>query len=215
MEETQEAVRSQYATDQNLNARAALHAQFSTNPHGWHRWVFDHLTDLPGRAGVLELGCGPADLWNTNRDRVPDGWALILSDLSQGMVDAARQKLAAWQHNTPVFEVVDAQEIPYDDAAFDGVIANHMLYHVPDRHRALEEMRRVLKPQGKLYATTVGETHMRELWELVEPYEPEILERVGQASHGFSLENGVEQLREVFTFVERYDYPDDLEVTEV
>ncbi len=214
MGENQEAVRSQYATEQNLNARIALHARFSTNPYGWHRWVFDHLMAVPAHARILELGCGPADLWNTNRDRVPAGWALTLTDFSHGMLDAAREKLQTREH-APTFEVVDAQEIPYDDAAFDSVIANHMLYHVPDRPHALKEIRRVLEPKGKLYATTVGEAHMHELWALVAPYVDDIAERVGQVSRGFTLENGAEQLEQVFASVERHDYPDDLEVTEV
>ena len=52
---------------------------------------------------------------------------------------------------------------PYDDASFDAVIANHMLFHVPDRAKALAEMRRVLRPGGKLYTSTMGETHKKTL----------------------------------------------------
>ncbi len=53
-------VQVQYRDDQNLNARIALHARFSTNPYGWQRWVFDILE----RAGLPCSSAGPgAGLW--------------------------------------------------------------------------------------------------------------------------------------------------------
>ena len=61
------------------------------------------------------------------------------------------------------FEVVDAQLIPYEKHTFNVVIANYMLYHVPDLAKALSEIRRVLQPKGRLYATTVGLNQMAEL----------------------------------------------------
>src|SRR5215467_11677974 len=60
----------QYRDDTNLNARAALHERFSVNPVGLQRWIFD-LLDLPSRAEVLEVGCGPGHLWVANLDRIP------------------------------------------------------------------------------------------------------------------------------------------------
>src|SRR5436305_15089237 len=70
------------------------------------------------------------------------------------------------------FELMDAQAIPFEDRGFDAVIANHMLYHVPDRGLALAEVRRVLKPGGRLYTSTIGGSHLRELDELVSRFEP-------------------------------------------
>jgi ubiquinone/menaquinone biosynthesis C-methylase UbiE len=46
------------------------------------------------------------------------------------------------------------------------VIANHILYHVPDQAWALAEMQRVLKPDGVVYLATNGRSHLRELHEL-------------------------------------------------
>ncbi len=207
-------VREQYRDDQNLNARIALHARFSTNPYGWSRWVFDHLVDLPEHARILELGCGPGDLWSANRARIPSGWELTLTDFSSGMVEAAHAKLE--ELDRPITtKVVDAQAIPFEAGTFDAVIANHMLYHVSDRQRALNEIRRVLQTDGTFYATTVGDQHMVQLWSLVEPFVPDIYARTGRVSRGFTLENGGDQLAEVFAHVVRYDYEDALEVTEV
>ena len=54
----------------------------------------------------------------------------------------------------------DASALPFPDASFDAVLAMHMLYHVPDPEIAVSEMARVLRPGGKLFVTTNGESDM-------------------------------------------------------
>lgn len=201
----------QYRGADNLNTRQGLHDRFSTNGYGWHRWVFDQL-DLPPQSRILELGCGPAPLWVENLARVPAGWRVILSDFSPGMVEQARQNLGSSRHPF-AFEVIDAQEIPFADGSCDGVIANHMLYHAPDRDKALSEMRRVLKPGGRLYVATNGRAHLREIWELIRAFDPHI--ELPDPELSFSLENGMAQLSPYFSQVERRRYEDALVVTEV
>jgi len=202
---------SQYKDSSNLDVRIALHQKFSTNPQGWHNWVFDQLLQLPDNANILELGCGSGVLWKENAERIPAGWDITLSDLSDGMLDSAWRNLVVTGRSFK-FERIDAQSIPYTDGTFDAVIANHMLYHVPDRKQALKEMRRVLKNDGVLFAATLGKNHMREMWDL--------LERMGNVKRysvtsAFTLENGTEQLREFFPRVELSHYPDNLRVTDV
>lgn len=203
----------QYKDAANLTARSSLHERFSTNKTGWFTWVFDQLADLPEQSRVLELGCGPAWLWRHNRDRIPTGWRVLLTDLSPGMVDQARANLSDQNAAQFDFDVIDAQAIPYGDASFDAIVANHMLYHVPDRPRAFSEIRRVLRPGGQFFAAANGQGHMAELWDMV-------LQAAG-AGRGanrsdlhFGLENGSEQLTPWFSSVERRDYPDALLVTE-
>ncbi len=201
----------QYNNAAKLNARTSIHARFSTNTYGWFRWVFDQY-DPPAGCHILELGCGSGELWRSCLDRIPAGWQMTLSDFSQGMVDQARQNLEGARPFK--FEVINAQSIPYPDGAFDAVIANHMLYHVPDRPKALAEIRRVLKPGCKLYATTIGSKHMRELYDLVERFAPgQSFDRMRIAGE-FSLETGPAQLEKVFSRVEVRRYPDSLHVTE-
>lgn len=209
-----DTLRQQYRTAANLNARIDLHRRFSANPYPWQRWVFDQLA-LPADARILELGCGPADLWRENAERIPAGWDITLTDFSEGMVAAAQQHLAetGWAFT---FKQADAQELPFVAETFDAVIANHMLYHVPDRPHAFAEIRRVLKPDGMLYAATNGERHMLELWQLLEPYIPNCYTRALEASKGFLLENGAAQLTEAgFVDVVWHDRSDALEITEV
>jgi ubiquinone/menaquinone biosynthesis C-methylase UbiE len=202
----------QYRDGSNLNARVQLHVRFSQNTYGWHPWVFDQLKASP-QARVLELGCGPGLLWSENAARIPPGWEITLSDFSPGMIAEAQHNLAS-AGRVFAFERVDAQAIPFADASFDMVIANHMLYHVPDRPRALAEIRRVLRPDGRLYATTVGETHLREIGELVQRFDPQLAFGRKLLTEGFELENGVEQLAHYFMTVDLYRYEDTLIVTE-
>ncbi len=182
----------QYRDDSNLRARMELHRRFSTSPVPWHRWVFDRL-ELADDARVLEVGCGPAELWRQNRERISDGWRITLVDLSPGMLEAARESLG------------DVQDLPFANESSDAVIANHMLYHVPDRKRALSEMARVLRRGGRVLASTNGGDHLREIKELYLHPEP----------WKFRLEDSGEELRTVFDDVELERFPDSLEVTEV
>ena len=201
----------QYRNASNLNARAQLHARFSTNPYGWLHWLFDQL-DLPPGCQVLEVGCGPGGLWLENRSRPPAGWKIVLSDLSAGMVHQARMNLRHSRHPFE-FAVLDAQAIPFPGKWFDAVIANLMLYHVPNRVQALSEIWRVLKPGGRLVASTVGEAHLRELKALVSRFGPDLASE-SSAANPFTLENGGAQLSPWFSGVTIRRYEDALEVTE-
>ena len=201
----------QYKDSSNLDARVAIHQRFSTNPYGWYSWVFDNLLTLPENAKILELGCGPGYLWKENLSRIPAGWSITLSDLSSGMLDAAWRNLVvagrAFQ-----FKEIDAQSIPFEDETFDAVIANHMLYHVPDRPKAIAEIKRVLKPGGRAFAATVGETHMKEMMEW---YARVHVNKVWESfANPFTLENGLEQLKPYFPNVTLSRYEDGLEITE-
>lgn len=201
---------TQYRTNGNLSRRLDLHRRFSANSQGWHRWVFDHLALSPA-ARILELGCGPGTLWLDNRTRVPRDWRITLSDFSPGMIDEARRQLVDVAPNIS-FEIFDAVSIPFDDGAFDAVIANHMLYHVPDLPATLGEIRRILSPGGRFYAATNGQRHMWELDELVRLHAPG--NDMPNVAERFGLENGLEHLTPWFSAVDRHDYPDSLEVTE-
>ncbi len=212
LDRQRDSIKVQYQDDRNLNARIGLHERFSTNPYGWSNWVSDHFT-FADKARILELGSGPGSLWTANRQRLSSGWRVILTDFSTGMVARARETVAEEEMHCD-FAVADAQSVPFPDAYFDSVVANHMLYHVPDRRRALLEIQRVLKPGGYLYATTVGEDHMVEIWDLLLPYIPDIHDRVYEVVRGFTLQNGSDQLAEVFKHVRSDEYPDRLQVTD-
>ncbi|HEU5375616.1 MAG TPA: class I SAM-dependent methyltransferase [Ktedonobacteraceae bacterium] len=203
-------LQKQYQDAANLNARIDLHRRFSVNPYGWQRWVFDHFK--PGEEStLLELGCGPGTLWLSNRERIPAGWQITLTDFSPGMLEEARQRLGT-EHFS--YTVADAQALPFADESLDAVIANHMLYHVPDLPQALAEVRRVLKPGGHFYASTVGREHLRELDELLSQAQLDPHWQRFKQNASFVLENGQEQLTPFFQQVTLHIYEDALEITE-
>jgi len=193
----QEYLANQYRDGTNLNARIQLHQRFSTNPYGWFRWVFDQL-DLPAQARILELGCGAGTFWLDNLDRIPPGWEVILSDFSAGMLLQAQQNLS--RHPYFAFEAIDAQSmpLPYEDEVFDSVIANHMLFHIPEKPPLFAEIRRILRPGGHFYATTIGERDLIEMAELIRKFEPDS-EHWDQMAESFTLENGAAQLSPWFS----------------
>ena len=136
---------------------------------------------------VLEIGCDHGELAE-RMSREPA--ASNAADQSERMVEltAARGVEAI---------VADAQDSPFHDGTFDCAVAAWMLYHVQDLEQALRELRRVLRPDGRLVAATSSERNLGELWQLVG-------ER-GAPSGGFSAESAEGTLSRHFTSVERRD----------
>ena len=209
--------KNQYRDSSNLDARANLHRKFSTAKVRWQPWVFDWLA-LESGMRVLECGCGPGWLWRENLDRIPTGCQMTLTDLSSGMVAEAEEALADSEHAF-MFKTVDIQALDFADDSFDVIVANHMLYHVPDLALGLSELHRVLKPNGRLIAATNGLNHMVELPTLI----PDSLKKLSGSTlvRGesiqlpFRLENGRSLLDPYFGTIDLHLYKDGLHITEV
>ncbi len=201
-------VEKQYATSTNLNTRISIHDKYSTNKQGFGNWIFSHY-EIDDGARVLELGCGTGSMWKGHDELIKKCSQLVLSDFSDAMVETTRNTVGA--HPNITYRSIDIQNIPYDTATFDAVIANMMLYHVPDLPKALAEVRRVLKPNGKFYCATYGEHGIVE-------YLSKLLGEYGledNVNKNFTLQNGAEILSPVFKNVEKKIYEDSLAVTNI
>jgi len=147
-------------------------------------------------------------LWGENQDRLPAGLELVVSDSSEGMLHAARQQLDGLPGVQ--FRQIDAAHVPEGNHTIDVAIANHMLYHVPDRTAVFSEVTRVLRPSGRFYAATNGATHMAELDDMIGKPEKRAMISTTQ----FSLENGAEQLAPFFDSVDLVRHQNPLAVTD-
>lgn len=210
---------SQYRNASNLSARIALHSLYSTNQEGWFPWLFTHLR-LEAGMSVLEAGCGDGALWTHNAGRVPAGVTIVLSDISDGMIRDARRSLSEavsfGAGKTYSFKVFDCRHIPFPDGSFDLVVADHVLFYVEDIPQALSEIRRVLRPGGRLVCSTYSSRHMQEIRDLVREFDSHIVLSKDNLYENFGLENGEAILRQAFpdSPVRLIRYEDSLEITD-
>lgn len=202
----EEKVRQQYETSVNLEKRISIHA-YSTAEQGWMDWVFERL-GLRAGDKVLEIGCGTGLLWQDNIFRLPEGLRLTLTDRSEGMLEQTRSAMREYEGMLKErsisieYQVMDANALQLPSEEYDCVIANHMLYHVENREDCLRVISMALKQDGTFCCTTVGNTHMRELNELVKEFDDKIENPLSRMISGFHLENGAEQLRKFFSRTE-------------
>jgi prolyl-tRNA editing enzyme YbaK/EbsC (Cys-tRNA(Pro) deacylase)/SAM-dependent methyltransferase len=214
---------SQYKDSRNLDARIAIHTRYSTSSVGGWNSIFDHyVAGFPPAARILEIGCGTGLMWLRTQERIAPGWQITLTDFSAGMVEETRRNLSgAGLIERVTLQQADAQDLPFPDASFDIVIANMMLYHVPDRPKAFGEIKRVLTENGRLYAVTVGSNHLKEIHQLAHAFERESGLTIGQWGRDlgtdgfFTIESGEHELRTHFGPVEIHHFRSNLHVTDV
>lgn len=205
-------MQEQYGVASRLDYRIQLHQLYSTSKISWIDWVFDNY-ELSAGQRILELGCGNGNLWKNNAPRLPKDIALCLSDFSVAMLEETKKNTASMIGVD--YQQIDAQAIPFSADSFDIVIANHMLYHMPDLDRALREIARVLKPAGILYATTFGKGNFQELTDILKGFDSAIDLAQGAVSDAFGLESGQYKLGKYFASVTVRRYKDGLHITEL
>jgi len=101
--------------------------------------------DVAGRR-ILDAGCGSGPLFASLRDR---GAVVTGFDSSAGMLDLARRRLGP---DADLHLADLGGPLPFPDGAFDDVIAALVLHYLEDWTGALAELRRVLRPGGRLIA---------------------------------------------------------------
>jgi demethylmenaquinone methyltransferase/2-methoxy-6-polyprenyl-1,4-benzoquinol methylase len=99
---------------------------------------------------VLDLAGGTGDLSALYAPIVGVGGRVVLADINGPMIAVGRDRLLDAGHTNVVFCQADAEALPFVDASFDCVTIGFGLRNVTRKERALAEMHRVLKPNGRL-----------------------------------------------------------------
>lgn len=194
---------NQYKSSENLDVRISLHKDYSTSPITWFDWLFKQY-DFKEDDKILELGCGNGQLW-IGKKVTQD---VVLSDIFEGMVKDCKDTLQDTTHFT--YQTFDMQNIPYEKESFDKIIANHVLFYAKDIDLTLQEVKRVLKKNGKFYCSTYGKEHMKELTELVKEFNPNISLSSQNLYDIFGLDNGEAILKKHFSKVTKITFEDSL-----
>lgn len=198
MEASKVAVNQYSSTSDKLAARVAI-LSYDSNPKNWYSWLEDQLA-VSG--DVLEIGGGTGELW---RHIDHSKARLTLTDFSPAMCDQLRNLDIAGS----TVQQCDAAKLPFPDASFDLVIANHMLYHVDNPDAAIKEFARVLRSGGRVKTALNGRQHIEELLDL-----GTAIGRPSQILHAAKItaENGPEYLAKHFEDVIAEPFPGDFVV---
>jgi ubiquinone/menaquinone biosynthesis C-methylase UbiE len=132
---------------QQYNQLAALYDQ------RWQRYVTSTLAflkswiNLSGAEMVLDVACGTGEFERLVLSKHPQQ-SMVGVDLSEEMLAIAQRKLHAFPN--VAFLNATATALPFADHRFDVVVSANAFHYFDDPTAALQEMRRVLKPTGRL-----------------------------------------------------------------
>lgn len=131
------------------------------------RCCLEQIALCPETALILDAGTGTARIPIIMCQRCPQ-WQIIGIDLAQSMLEIGRKNVqqAGLQQQIKL-ELVDAKQMPYPDAHFDMVVSNSIIHHIPNPLPFLQEIKRILKPNGAIF-----------LRDLLRPSNSEIVEDI-------------------------------------
>lgn len=176
----------QCSTPDRLQTRVETHRRYSESKDSFHESVIQQLDVAPGHR-VADIGCGPGNYFGRLKRL---GANVVGCDLSPGMAAQARDA------GFPTV-VADAQHLPFPDATFDRAMCAHVMYHVPDQHLALTELRRVTRPGGRVVVVTNGVDHLKPLRDLAAIAAHDLGRSIAERRSPFTLED-VAVVRAVF-----------------
>lgn len=115
----------------------------------WAELLLDEVAPAPGE-NVLDVATGPGTVARPAADRVGPTGSVTACDLSPSMLSIARGKPAALGAGPITYVECPADALDVPDASFDVVVCQQGLQFFPDRAAALAEMRRALRPGGRV-----------------------------------------------------------------
>jgi len=123
--------------------------------HKWRKKIVT-LADTPKNGAVLDCATGTGDLAIAFKKTLGKESEVVGQDFCKEMLDFAPQK-AKGKNLDIKFDLGDVMNLPYEDRSFDTVTIAYGIRNVEDPKIGLQEMWRVLKPNGKLLILETGE----------------------------------------------------------
>jgi len=153
--------------EQTLQQRIATHdlyAKYEIND-----WILAVLDPKPGE-NILDLGCGNGKQLIEYASIVGDKGSVYGMDISQDLLNEAETKVKA-SHLNNVTLVNDSADntLMFDDHTFDAVSCCFSIYYYKDIQQTLSEIKRVLKPQGRLFVAAPTRNNIAEITTIIPP----------------------------------------------
>jgi demethylmenaquinone methyltransferase/2-methoxy-6-polyprenyl-1,4-benzoquinol methylase len=119
----------------------------------WWRYRLVNAVRRAHPAAVLDLATGSGDVAFALARRLPQTTIITGMDFCQPMLDQAvvKQRAAGTRYDNITFRQGDGMALPVPDASYDALTISFGLRNLSDRHRGLCEMRRALRPGGRLF----------------------------------------------------------------
>jgi len=146
----------------------------------WKRYFVSGCGMRPGQH-VLDLAGGTGDIADLARARVAPGGRVLVADINREMLEAGRRRMddrgsvagLEWLQ-------VNGEALPFRDRQFDHVTIAFGLRNITDKQRALEEMRRVLKPGGRVHILEFSHVSPQPLSRAYDLWSFQVLPRLGR-----------------------------------
>lgn len=194
--------KNQYNSSLNLKKRWDLY-QFTEPKFDIYKEIIKNIK-LKGSEAVLDIGCGDGSFLIDLQKTTKHYGKLTGIDISPGMIREAKLKTkqnSKYPHIS--FKVGNLHSISLPDDSIDAIYVLFTLYHAPDKTKAIRELYRVLKKNGLLIIATAGKKQkykldaFKKLYKSITGKNPP-----PKIASTFNLENGKEQLSNLFKVID-------------
>lgn len=145
----------------------------------WKRHAIDTLGLLPHHQ-VLDLASGTGDLALRMTPMLNEKGNITLSDINESMLRIGRDRMIDAGHLRATFAVANAESLPFADNSFDRITMAFGLRNVTDKQQALNELHRVLKPNGMLMVVEFSKVTDPMMAKAYDWYSFNVLPQIGQ-----------------------------------